>query len=91
MPPVAHDELRQVRSIGYVDEPSPSKLNQSAKVEIHDDFVVFHALAALDRAEVTNDAVMSVAHSSQSAVSEHAASMHCPPIPSNLDGGESVV
>jgi hypothetical protein len=47
--------------------------------------MMLHALAALDRAQVSYDAVVTIAHSSQSTIPEHPTSMHCQMIQSNLD------
>jgi hypothetical protein len=66
------------------DERSPS--------EIDYDLMMLQSLAALNRSEVPDDAVMTVAHPSQMAVFEvpHAMSMHWSPIPSILDRAESI-
>ena len=45
-------------------ESAARPLQQAPEREIDDRFVVSHSLPALYRAEVTNNAVMSVAHSS---------------------------
>jgi hypothetical protein len=47
--------------------------------------MVLHALAALDRTQVSHETVMTIAHTSQSAIPEHPRSMHCQMIQSNLD------
>ena len=54
--------------------------------EVDNDFVMPHALAALDRAEISHKAIMTVAHASQSAIPEHRRRMHSQAIQSNLDG-----
>jgi hypothetical protein len=54
--------------------------------EVDNDFVMPHALAALDRAEISHETIMTVAHASQSAIPEHRRRMHSQAIQSNLDG-----
>jgi len=54
--------------------------------EVDDDFVMPHALAAFDRAEISHETIMTVAHASQSAIPEHRRRMHSQAIQSNLDG-----
>jgi hypothetical protein len=67
------------------EERSPS--------EVDDDLVVLQSLAALNRSQVPDDAVMAVAHSSQMAVLEvpHPVRMHRAAIPSILDLAESIL
>jgi len=50
--------------------------------------MVLHALPTLDETEVPDHAVTSAAHSSQATALElqHVTKMHCPAIPSILDG-----
>ena len=66
-------------------ERAPEQLRHSAEVEVDDHLMMLHALAALHRAQVPHDAIVTVAHASQSAISEHPARMHSPTIQSNLD------
>ena len=47
--------------------------------------MMLHALAALDRTQVSHKTVMTIAHPSQSAIPEHLSSMHRQMIQSNLD------
>jgi hypothetical protein len=61
------------------------QFSHSATVEIDDHLVMLHALAALHRAKIPHDAIVTVAHASQSAISEHVRRMHLPQIQSNLD------
>jgi hypothetical protein len=75
--------------------PAPSeeqKPDERAPGKVGDDLMILQSLAALDRSQVPDDAVMAVAHSSQMAVLEvpHAVSMHWPAIPSILDRTESI-
>jgi hypothetical protein len=75
--------------------PAPSeeqKPDERAQGKVGDDLMMLQSLAALDRSQVPDDAVMAVAHSSQMAVLEvpHAMSMHWPAIPSILDRAESI-
>jgi hypothetical protein len=75
--------------------PAPSeeqKPDERAPGKVGDDLMMLQSLAALDRSQVPDDAVMTVAHSSQMAVLEvpHAVSMHWPAIPSILDRTESI-
>jgi hypothetical protein len=75
--------------------PAPSeeqKPDERAQGKVGDDLMMLQSLAALDRSQVPDDAVMAVAHSSQMAVLEvpHAVSMHWPAIPSILDRAESI-
>jgi hypothetical protein len=61
---------------------------------MHDDLVVLQPLATLHRAEVPQEAIMTVAHASETAISElaeHNPKMHLAALVSNLDGGESLV
>ena len=59
--------------------------------------MVPQALAALDEAEITDHAVIAAAHAGDPRSLEliaharkHFPSMHCPLIPSNLDGGRII-
>jgi hypothetical protein len=61
------------------------QLRHSAKVEVDDHLMMLHALAALHRAKVPHDAIVTVAHASQSAILEHRGRMHSPTIQSNLE------
>jgi hypothetical protein len=62
------------------------ELEDAARREVDDDLMVPHTLAALDRAEVSHETIVTVAHTSQSAIPEHARRMHSQVIQSNLDG-----
>ena len=62
------------------------KCGDAAAVEIKDDLMMLHALAAFDRTQISHKAIMAVTHAGQSAVPEHLLSMHLIAIPSNLDG-----
>ncbi len=65
--------------------------NKRPPREVDDDLVMLETPAALDGAEVPDDAEMAVTHPRQMAVLEvpHAISMHQLPIPSILDAAES--
>lgn len=78
-------EIRQFRGSGS-KEQRLEKGDDTANREVDDDLMVPHALSTLDRAEVPYNTIMTVAHTSQSAISEHWGSMHSRTIPSNLDG-----
>jgi hypothetical protein len=78
-------EIRQFRGSGS-KEQCLEKGDDTANREVDDDLMVPHALSTLDRAEVPYNTIMTVAHTSQSAISEHWGSMHSRTIPSNLDG-----
>jgi hypothetical protein len=62
------DHLARIRLIhplrGHLDEPPPGKFEEPAEREVHDDLVVLQSLAPLDRAQVPQEAVVTVAHSS---------------------------
>jgi hypothetical protein len=68
-------------------QPEGAKLEQPPHAEIDHDLMMLQSLAALDRPEVADDAVMAVAHPRQTAIFEmpHAVSMHRRAIPSILD------
>jgi hypothetical protein len=68
-------------------EPALEPFEHTARREIDDDLMVPHPLPAFDGTEVSHEAIMAIAHSSQAAVSEHVRRMHSPAIPSNLDDG----
>jgi hypothetical protein len=80
----------------FADELSaPSKgqeFGQRTPGKVDDDLMMLQSLAALDRPQVPDDAVMAVAHSSYVAVFEvpHPVRMHRPAIPSILDCSESI-
>jgi hypothetical protein len=84
----AHRISRQLGQFGRIrsNEPPLDPFDDATRREVYDDLMVPHPLAALDRAEVSHKAVMTVAHASQSAISEHCRRMHSQTIPSNLDG-----
>jgi hypothetical protein len=66
------------RSIGRrpsTNQP-PEELHHAAPAEIDDDFVVLHAVTALYGAEASQEAIVTIAHPSQSAVLEQAPRMH---------------
>jgi hypothetical protein len=69
------------------------ELDQGTPGKIDDHLVMFQALAALDRPEVPNNAVMAIAHSSYMAAFEtlHTPRMHQTAIPSILDPPESTL
>jgi hypothetical protein len=83
-----HGISRQLGQFGWIrsNEPPLEEFEYAARREVDDDLVMPHPLAALDRAEVSHEAVMTVAHASQSAISEHRRRMHSQTIQSNLDG-----
>jgi hypothetical protein len=63
--------------------PPPERLHQTTPAEIDDDFVVLHAIATLHGAKASQKTIVTIAHSSQSAVLEHAPRMHLiPSLPS---------
>jgi hypothetical protein len=68
-------------------EPALEPFEDAARREIDNDLMMPHPLPAFDGTEVSHEAIMAIAHSSQAAVSEHVRRMHYPVIPSNLDGG----
>jgi hypothetical protein len=70
------------------DEDKP---DERLPAEVDYDLMVLESLAALDRPQVPDDAVMAVAHASEMAVLEvpHVVSMHWPAIPSIFDRLES--
>jgi hypothetical protein len=52
-------------------EEAAQELHHAAAVEVDDDLVVPHALAAFDGTQVAHETIVTVAHTSQSAISEH--------------------
>jgi len=54
----------------------PKELHHAAPIEIDHDLVVFHALAALHRAKISQKAIVAVAHPSQSTVLEQSPGAH---------------
>src|ERR1700731_3430450 len=66
------------------DDRTLRKVADAAKAEVDDHLMVLQPLAALHRAEVAHQTIVTVAHPSQSAIPEHPRSMHCQPIPSIL-------
>jgi hypothetical protein len=81
-------EIRQFRGSGP-NEQRLEKRDDTANREVDDDLMVPHALSTLDRAEVPYNAIMTIAHASKSAISEHGGTMHSQTIPSNLGGSVS--
>lgn len=67
------------------DEKSLEQFEDAMNREVNNDLMMLHALAALDRAQVSHEAIMTIAHPSQSAIPEHPGSMHRQMIQSNLD------
>jgi hypothetical protein len=59
--------LRLARS----GEESAQELHHPAAVEVDDDLVMPHALAAFDGTQVAYETMVTVAHASQSTISEH--------------------
>lgn len=81
--------LKRLQSLpAPADEDKP---DERLPGEVDYDLMVFESLAALDRPQVPDDAVVAVTHSSQMAVFEapHGMRMHWPAIPSILDRPES--
>jgi hypothetical protein len=76
--------MKTARSLG-------NKLDQGTPGKVDHDLMMLQSLAALDRSQVPDDAVMAVAHSRQMAVVEvpHVVSMHWAAIPLILDRLES--
>jgi hypothetical protein len=68
-------------------EESSEQFEYAANRKVQNDLMVLHALAALDRTQVFHETVVTIAHASQSAISEHPGSMHPQMIQSNLDDG----
>ena len=66
------------RSIGRrpsTNQP-PDELHHAAPAEIDDDLVVLHAVTALHGAEASQEAIVTIAHPSQSAVLEDCQGTH---------------
>jgi hypothetical protein len=61
-------------------EQALEQRHHSTAVEVDDHLMMPHALAAFDRAKVPHDAIVTVAHASQSAILEHQPRMHLPSI-----------
>jgi hypothetical protein len=85
----AYFSLKRLQSL-----PAPSgeeKPDERLPGEVDYDLMVLESLAALDRPQVPDDAVMAVAHASEMAVLEvpHVVSMHWPAITSILGRSES--
>jgi len=76
--------LPQFRRCGS-DEKSLEQFEDATNLEVNNDLMMLHALAALDRTQVSHKTVMTIAHPSQSAIPEHRGSMHRQMIQSNLD------
>jgi hypothetical protein len=51
-------------------DQSAEKLHHAAPIEVQDDLVVLQALTSFHRTKVPQQAVMTIAHSSQSAILE---------------------
>jgi hypothetical protein len=66
---------RPIRWLLSTNQP-PEKLYHAAPAKIDDDFVVLHAVASLHRAKASQETIMTIAHPSQSAVPEHAPTIH---------------
>jgi hypothetical protein len=47
------------------------QLEKATSREIKNDLMVLHALAALDRTQVSHETIMTIAHSSEPAILEH--------------------
>jgi hypothetical protein len=74
------------------------ELHRAPPRKLQNDLVVPQALAALDEAEIADDAVIAATHASESCspeliahTREHPRSMHCLLIPSNLDGDRIIL
>ena len=67
------------------DEHPLEQFENATNREVHNDLVMFHALAALNRAQVFHETEVTIAHPSQSTMPEHPSSMHRQVIQSNLD------
>jgi hypothetical protein len=79
---------RRIGKFGWLGSKDCSfkEFDDAAHGEVHDDLMVLHALPALDRTEISQQTVVTVAHTSQSAIPEHHHRMHSQMIQSNLDG-----
>ena len=76
--------LRLRHSGGLPAQAARQQQDQPPQADIDHDLMMLEPLAALDRPEVADHAIMAIAHAGQAAVLKkpHAASMHWPAIPS---------
>jgi len=78
--------------IRYFDQQPSGEIHKTAQRKVNDHLMMLEPLATLDRAEVSQEAIMAVAHAREPAVSElaeHIPNMHLAAAVSNLDGAES--
>jgi len=79
--------------IGDFDQQPSGEIHNPAQREVNDHLMMLEPLATLDWAEVSQEAIVAVAHASKPAVSElaeHVPNMHLPVDVSNLDDSESL-